>query len=108
MPHLTWLPIVVAPPSEAFETLSIYNGGESDESDMDEPEVVSGVDDMGQVLLAEALEEVEEGDDDDEGEAQCLALGAAVWQTPVSTYLVIFRPSSLPCSEAGAYLRLFI
>ena len=75
---------------------------------MEEPDVINGVDGVGQVLLAKALEEVEEGDDDDDGGAQLSALGAAVWQTPVSTCLVIFRPSSLPCSEAGAYLRLSI
>ena len=44
---------------------------------------------MGQLLLAEVLEEVEEGDYDDNGGAQLSALGAAVWNTPVSTYLVI-------------------
>ena len=106
--HLTWLPIAAAPPLEDFETFSISNGRESDESDAEELEVINGVDGMGQVLLAEALEEVEEGDDDDDGGAQLSALGAAVWNTPVSTYLVIIRPSSLPCPEAGAYLRLFI
>ena len=87
--HLTWLPIAAAPTSEAFKTFSISNGQESDESDMEEPDVINGVDGVGQVLLAEALEEVEEGDDDDDGGAQLSALGATVWQTPVSTCLVI-------------------
>ena len=106
--HLTWLLIAAAPTSEAFETFSISNGQESDESDMEEPDVINGEDGMGQVLLAEVLEEVEEGDDDDDGGAQLSALGTAVWQTPVSTCLVLLQPSSLPCSEARAYLRLSI
>ena len=107
--YLTWLPIAAAPTSEAFETFSISNGQESDKSDMEEPDVINGVDGVGQVLLAEVLEEVEEGDDDDDdGGAQLSALGATVWQTLVSTCLVILRPSSLPCSEARAYLRLSI
>ena len=89
MSHLTWLPIAAAPTSEAFKTFSISNGQESDMSDMAKPDVIDGVDGVEQVLLTEVLEEVEEGDNDDDGGAQLSVLGAAVWQTLVSTCLVI-------------------
>ena len=89
---LTWLPIAAAPPSK----------DESDESDTEEPK---GMEDMGQVLLAEVLEEVEEGDED-EGEALLSALGVAVWYPPVSIYITMFRLLCSPSSEAPAYLQL--
>lgn len=83
------------PSSEDFARFSITNdleSDESDESDTEEPGEIDGVGNMGQVLLAEAFEEVGEGDDDD-GQAQLSALGSAVWHTPVSMLLVILVPS---------------
>ena len=87
---LTWLPIAAAPPSE----------DESDESNTEQPK---GMEDMGQVLLTEVLEEVEEGDED-EGEALHSALGVAVWQPPVSIYIAMFRLLCSQSSKAPAYL----
>ena len=101
--HLTWLPTVAAPPSKNLPRLSISNGQESDESDTEEPEVIDGIDNVGQVLLAEALEEVGEGDDDD-GEAQLSVLKAAVWQTPVSMSIAMSKPLCSRSPEAWAYL----
>ena len=102
--NLTWLPIATGPPSEDFTRFSIPNDHESDESDTEEPEAIDGIDGMGQILLMEALEEVGEGDDDD-GEAQLPALGAAVWQTPVSMSIAMLKPLCSPSSEGWAYLR---
>lgn len=96
--HLTWLPITATPPSEDFAKFSISNSDDSDDSDTEELDEANGVDGMGQVLLAEALEEVGGGDDDD-GEVQLSALRAAVWQTPVSIYLTMLRPSCLSSSS---------
>ena len=76
--HLTWLPIVSAPPTQDLTYISIFDDRESNESNTVELEMtIDGMDGMGQVLLAEALAGAEEGDDDDT-EAQLLALAAAV------------------------------
>ena len=56
------------------------------ESNTEKPK---GTEDMGQVLLTEVLEEVEEGDED-EKEAPLAALGVVVWHnvdTPTSNII---------------------
>ena len=102
--NLTWLPIAASPPIKDFTRFSISNDHESDESNTEEPEAIDGIDGMGQILLTEALEEVGKGDDDD-GEAQLPALGAAVWQTSVSMSIAMLKPLCSLSSEGRAYLR---
>ena len=101
--NLTWLPIAAGPPSEDFTRFLISNDHESDESDTEEPKAIDGIDGMEKIPLMEALEEVGEGDDDD-GEAQLPALGAVVWQTPVSMSIAMLKPLCSPSSEGQVYL----
>ena len=101
--NLTWLPIAAGPPSKDFTRFLISNDHESDESDTEEPKA-DGIDGMGQMLLVEALEEVGEGDDND-GEAQLSALGAAVWQTLVGMSIAMLKPLCSSSSEGRAYLQ---
>ena len=71
--QLTWLPLIVTLPSKDFARFLITNnndGDESNDSDTEELDEVDGTDNMGQVLLVEALEAVGEDDrDEDDGGA---------------------------------------